>query len=151
MLRETGSCWYRMEKIPRGRSLSLNSFLSTEQRNAWPHGVLPGRPGSSTSVIHWEQARGGLQVSNRYFKFTISQCHRVFLPDTRVTCLVKLIKFNCISASLHSKPLTPTTLTNKALPFIKVIEIKSWMECQPMSRCYIACKYIFKHLPLYKL
>lgn len=32
---------------------------------------------------------------------------------------------------LCSKPLTPTTLTNKALPFIKVIEIKSWMKRRP--------------------
>ena len=30
--------------------------------------------------------------------------------------------------NLHSKPITPTTHSNKALPFIKVIEIKSWTE-----------------------
>lgn len=34
----------------------------------------------------------------------------------------------CRSPSLPSKTLTPTTQSNKALPFIKVIEIKSWEE-----------------------
>lgn len=35
-----------------------------------------------------------------------------------------------VPPSLSSKPLTPTTQSNKALPFIKVIEIKSWEEHQ---------------------
>lgn len=41
-------------------------FLSAEQRNAWPYGVLHGRWGPSTFDILWKQARGCLQVSNLF-------------------------------------------------------------------------------------
>lgn len=45
---------------------------------------------------------------------------------------------NYFPTFLYSKPLTPTTLTNKALPFIKVVEIKSWMDSlQSLSKMII--------------
>lgn len=45
---------------------------------------------------------------------------------------------NYFPPSLYSKPLTPTTLTNKALPFIKVVEIMSWMDSlQRLSKMII--------------
>lgn len=68
-------------------------------------------------------------------------------------CLLLMLQFN-VQANLitlishfypplYSKPLTPTTPTNKVLPFIKVIEIKSWMECrQEWSEVLKDCKYI---------
>ena len=37
--------------------------------------------------------------------------------------------------SLYSKPLTPTRLANKSLPFIKVIEIKTWAETPSALKC----------------
>ncbi len=60
-------CFCTRKRSPEDTHLNVfNLFLSAEPRNAWPHGVLPGRPGPSAP--DWEQARGCLQVSNH------SQC-----------------------------------------------------------------------------
>lgn len=92
----------------------LGPIVSAEQGNARPHGVLPGRPESSASRTRRE-ARSGVQVRS-HFPCLPFLCSSLKKPEN--------IIHDC-SSPLYSKPLIPSTLTNKALPFIKVVEIKS--------------------------
>lgn len=110
-------------------------FPSIEPGNARPHGVLPGRPGSSTPVQQ-QQARDRLQVSSP---------PPTPPPQHHSWVLAELIEiFSSSSSSLSSKPLTPTTQGSKALPFIKVIEIKSWGAAEHPARSHLV--YIHSYL-----
>lgn len=89
------------------------SLVYTEQRAAWSGGLFP----------EWSKVK-----FRPFVRFQSSDCLQVthiHAPAQMSPIQIKCIPSFCLPL-FHSKPLKPSTQSNKNLPFIKVIEIKSW-------------------------
>lgn len=105
--------------------------LLTEQTNARSDGLLPGESKVKYIPAIRRQCADCLQVGHANYPDSYVQiilCKLSHVLDNGHTSTHIQSLFMCL---LHSKPLRPSTQTNKSLPFIKVIEIKSWTLPQP--------------------